>query len=337
LWTCDSHQSCRPEKEEAQDAAATKRVGAAEKKGQSCESEEFNARPESNPIKERLDVARMLLLAMTLAAASLFNLPEGVAAQAPSKEEPGTVLMQIAQSLGFFIGDHLTSRSESFGGCSLGGRDYPDGAWVPVGGSRICRCMRGIVRAPCKAERRQVQRPPPSSFAVGLSFGTSSMGNKNKNWTIGQIKKGIAEVSFKPPIVRLKTEGTKIAPQEKTVTRRRLTSGKGTAKLFKLFQEVQEPVVRTSNKTGCHVGGNFYEYPTLTQSMSACRCTVEGMLWCWRRGIPQCLGCMVGPSFVPAEGSFRLADGTGCSCQCKAKMEARCLRDNVLLHNAVVR
>ena len=170
-----------------------------------------------------------------------------------------------------FLGDQLTSRSGSFGGCRLGGRDYPDGAWVPVGGSRICRCMRGIVRAPCKAERRQIQPTPPSSFAVGLSFGTSSRGNENKNRTIGQINKAVGEVSFKPPIVRLKTEETRIGPKEKRVTKRRLTSGKGSAKLFKLFPEVAEPVVRTSNKTGCHVGGNFYEYPTLTQSMSACR------------------------------------------------------------------
>ena len=35
--------------------------------------------------------------------------------------------------------------------------------------------------------------------------------------------------------------------------------------------KVVEPVLRTSNKTGCHVGGDFYQYPTLTQSMSACR------------------------------------------------------------------
>merc|ERR1719234_1381122 len=124
---------------------------------------------------------------MTLAAASLFNLPEGVdAAQSASKEEqPGTVLMQIAQSLGFFIGDHLTSRSESIGGCSIGGRDYPDGSWVPVGGLRTCRCMRGIVRAPCRAEtRRRIQPTPPPSFAVGLAFGTLSRGNENKNRTI---------------------------------------------------------------------------------------------------------------------------------------------------------
>ena len=165
----------------------------------------------------------------------------------------------------------MTSRSGSFGGCSIGGRNYPDGAWVPVGGSRVCRCMRGIVRAPCKAERRLARPTPPSSFAVGLSFGTSARGSGNKNRTIGQINKNIAQVSFKPPIVRLEKEGTKVAPKEKTVTRRRLTSGKGTAKLFKLFKEVEEPVVRTSNTTGCHVGGNFYEYPTLTQSMSACR------------------------------------------------------------------
>jgi len=280
----------------------------------------------------------MLLLAMTLAAASLFNLPKGVDAQSSSKEEePGTVLMQIAQSLGFFIGDHLTSRSDSSGGCSIGGRDYPDGAWVPVGGSRICRCMRGIVRAPCRAERRRIQPTPPPSFAVGLSFGTLSGGNEKKNKTIGQINKSIAEVSFKQPIVMLKNEGTKIGPKEKTVTRRRLTSGKGTAKLFKLFPEVQEHVVRTSNKTGCHVRGKFFEYPTLTQSMSACRCTVEGMLWCWRRGVPQCLGCMVGTSFMPAEANFWLSDGTGCSCQCKQKMEERCLRDNVQLDNVIVK
>ena len=177
----------------------------------------------------------------------------------------------FARILLLFLGDQLTSRSGSFGGCRLGGRDYPDGAWVPVGGSRICRCMRGIVRAPCKAERRQIHPTPPSSFAVGLSFGTSSRGNENKNRTIGQINKGIGEVSFKPPIERLKTEETRIGPNEKRVTKRRLTSGKGSAKLFKLFPEVAEPVVRTSNKTGCHVGGNFYEYPTLTQSMSACR------------------------------------------------------------------
>lgn len=275
---------------------------------------------------------------MTLAAASLFNLPKGVDAQSASKEEePGTVLMQIAQSLGFFIGDHLTSRSDSVGGCSIGGRDYPDGAWVPVGGSRICRCMRGIVRAPCRAERRRIQPTPPPSFAVGLSFGTLSGGNEKKNKTIGQINKSIAEVSFKQPIIMSNNEGLNIAPKEKTVTRRRLTSGKGTAKLFKLFPEVQEPVVRTSNKTGCHVGGKFFEYPTLTQSMSACRCTVEGMLWCWQRGVPQCLGCMVGTSFVPAEGTFWLSDGTGCSCQCKQKMEERCLRDNVQLDNVIVR
>jgi len=168
--------------------------------------------------KERLEVgsSRMLLLAMTLAAVSLFNLPEGVAAESPSKEEePGTVLMQIAQSLGLFIGDHLTSRSGSFGGCSIGGREYPDGAWVPVGGLRVCRCMRGIVRAPCKAERRLPQPSPPSSFAVGLSFGTSARGSENKNRTIGQINKNLAEVSFKPPIVMLKKEGTKIAPKKK--------------------------------------------------------------------------------------------------------------------------
>ena len=296
-------------------------------------------------------------------------------------------------------GDHLTSRNDSSGGCSVGGQDYPDGAWVPVGGSRICRCMRGIVRAPCRAERRRIQPTPPPSFAVGLSFGTLSGGNEKKNKTIGQINKSIVEVSFKQPIVMLKNEGTKIGPKEKTVTRRRLTSGKGTAKLFKLFPEVQEPVVRTSNKTGCHVGGKFFEYPTLTQSMSACRCalnvklynnvchvilscftpcqnmsfhnvtcqfmschcafvtgilskkrtyfhprtrnmrrcTVEGMLWCWRRGVPQCLGCMVGTSFVPAEANFWLSDGTGCSCQCKQKMEERCLRDNVQLDNVIVR
>ena len=49
-----------------------------EKKGQSRESKEFSGRQEFNLMKkERLEVgSRMLLLAMTLAAVSLFNLPE---------------------------------------------------------------------------------------------------------------------------------------------------------------------------------------------------------------------------------------------------------------------
>ena len=72
-------------------------------------------------------------------------------------------------------------------------------------------------------------------------------------------------------------------------------------------------------------------------SKNLCRCTVEGMLWCWQGGIPQCLGCMVGRSFVPVEGTFLVKDGSECSCQCKSKMEERCLRDNVLLNNAGVR
>ena len=68
------------------------------------------------------------------------------------------------------------------------------------------------------------------------------------------------------------------------------------------------------------------------------RCTVEGMLWCWKSGIPTCLGCMVAQQFVPAEETFRISDGSTCSCSCKTKMEERCLRENVLLYNnAVVR
>ena len=177
------------------------------------------------------------------------------------KNEVITVLLIL-------LGDQLTSRSGSFGGCSIGGRDYPDGSWVPVGGLRICRCRRGIVRAPCEGRKTQ----QPSSFPVGLSFGTSSRGDRIENRTIGGINKSIAAVSFKTPIVRLENKRKQIVPKEKKVTKRRLTSGKGTAKLFKLFPEVKEPVVRTSNKTGCHVGGEFYEYPTITQSMSACRC-----------------------------------------------------------------
>jgi len=320
-------------------------------------------------MKERLCAGRMLLLATTLALGVLFNLPEGVAAEVPSnEEETGTVLMKIAQSLGFFIGDQLTSRSDSVGGCNIGGRYYSDQSWVPVGGSRLCRCLRGIVRAPCRTERRRIPSTPPSSFAVGLSFGTSSSrGGGNRSQTIDQIKEGVSEVSFKTPVIRLEDGRTKVIAKktetkrklntskgtqatlasdkgtETTLTsgkgtQRRLTSGRGTAKLFRLFPEVVEPVLRTSNKTGCHVGGDFYQYPALTQSMSACRCTVEGMLWCWNSGIPTCLGCMVAQQFVPAEETFRISDGSTCSCSCKTKMEERCLRENVLLYNnAVVR
>ena len=182
----------------------------------------------------------------------------------------------------------MTSRSDSVGGCNIGGRYYSDQSWVPVGGSRLCRCLRGIVRAPCRTERRRIPSAPPSSFAVGLSFGTSS--SRNRSQTIDQIKKGVSEVSFKTPVIRLedgrtqvidkKTEtkrklntskGTQATLTSGKGTQRRLTSGRGTAKLFRLFPEVVEPVLRTSNKTGCHVGGDFYQYPALTQSMSACR------------------------------------------------------------------
>ena len=203
----------------------------------------------------------------------------------------------------------MTSRSDSVGGCNIGGRYYSDQSWVPVGGSRLCRCLRGIVRAPCRTERRRIPSTPPSSFAVGLSFGTSSSskGGGNRSQTIDQIKKGFSEVSFKTPVIRLEDGRTKVI-EKKTETKRklntskgtqatlasdkgtettltsgkgtqrRLTSGRGTAKLFRLFPEVVEPVLRTSNKTGCHVGGDFYQYPALTQSMSACRFDLGVML-----------------------------------------------------------
>ena len=203
----------------------------------------------------------------------------------------------------------MTSRSDSVGGCNIGGRYYSDQSWVPVGGSRLCRCLRGIVRAPCRTERRRIPSAPPSSFAVGLSFGTSSSskGGGNRSQTINQIRKGVSEVSFKTPVIRLedgrtqvidkKTEtkrklntskgtqatltsdkGTETILTSSKGTQRRLTSGRGTAKLFRLFPEVVEPVLRTSNKTGCHVGGDFYQYPALTQSMSACRFDLGVML-----------------------------------------------------------
>ena len=205
----------------------------------------------------------------------------------------------------FISGDQLTSRSDSVGGCNIGGRYYSDQSWVPVGGSRLCRCLRGIVRAPCRTERRRIPSTPPSSFAVGLSFGTSSF--RNRSQTIDQIKKGGSEVSFKTPVIRLEDGRTKVIDKQMGTkrklntgkgtqatltsgkgtetthttgkgTQRRLTSGRGTAKLFRLFPEVVEPVLRTSNKTGCHVGGDFYQYPTLTQSMSACRFDLGVML-----------------------------------------------------------
>ena len=125
----------------------------------------------------------------------------------------------------FVSGDQLTSRSDSVGGCNIGGRYYSDQSWVPVGGSRLCRCLRGIVRAPCRTERRRIPSTPPSSFAVGLSFGTSSSskGGGNRSQTIDQIKKGFSEVSFKTPVIRLEDGRTKVIDKKTETKKFRMT------------------------------------------------------------------------------------------------------------------
>ena len=137
-------------------------------------------------------------------------------------------------------------------------------------------------------------------------------------------------MSFKTPIVTLQKGQLVETPLQTVTARRREHSGKGKAKLFRLFPEVHEPVVRTSNSTGCTVGGAFYPYPDVTSAMSACRCTDQGMLWCWKLGVPKCLGCMVAGTFLKTGAAFTLVGGQSCSCQCSRKMEAGCLGGQVV-------
>ena len=103
--------------------------------------------------------------------------------------------------------------------------------------------------------------------------------------------------------------------------------GIGTGAFYKLYPDLEKPVVKTSNRTGCWVRGNFFTFPTtITSSTSTLRCTVEGMLWHFKGGLPECLGCFsVGDHFLPDQSSFSLKTGKVCSCNCNERMDQHCL------------
>lgn len=254
------------------------------------------------------------------------------------------------------------------GGCQAGGSHYKDGAWVPVRHSRqpkhrhqtsfsgvsLCQCQGGSVR--CHGGERATQAVTPRTFAVGLSFKTSSktQDNGRVSFNTGAAKIGdrTGDVSAAVRKILNKDRFVESEPSERKagLSKRRLTSGKGTAKLFRLFPEVHDPAIRTSNSTGCSVGGEYYPYPASTSGMAACRCTDSGMLWCWQTGVPRCLGCMLGGAHLPEGSSYTVGGdhltvggahlppgslhtvggGARCTCQCKVKMSSQCLSGKVL-------
>jgi hypothetical protein len=218
-----------------------------------------------------------------------------------------------------------------------GCRGAREGAWVPTGSGTACLCRAGKIGPPCRGlARRRTEPTPPGSFIVGLTFGTAAKAGENSDWPRSS---GSSKMSPRPAVSSFQTrfkssQGLSLVTTPSVElnrgTKRRLTSGHGTAKLFRLFPEVKEPVIRTSNMTGCTVRGQFYEYPASLATASACRCTDAGMLWCWRSGVPLCAGCLVSGSYVPAGAAFTLRDGTGCSCTCRERMDPSCLAGPLL-------
>ena len=103
--------------------------------------------------------------------------------------------------------------------------------------------------------------------------------------------------------------------------------GAGTGAFYKLYPDDEKPVVKTSNRTGCWVRGNFFTFPTdITSRASTLRCTVEGMLWHFRGGLPECLGCFsVGDHFLPDQSMYSLNSGKVCTCNCNQRMDQQCL------------
>ena len=218
-------------------------------------------------------------------------------------------------------------------GCWSGGEHHREGAWVSGGGGAVCRCVGGRLGSCREGEARgRGGATSLQSFPVSLTFGTSSKG-KGGGWTrpassakrpggllsLGTFYKTGSPAGSAPP----RREGS-------PGVGRRLTSGKGTAKLFRLFPEVHEPAARTSNRTGCTVKGEFYSYPSSLSPSSACRCTDSGMLWCWAGGVPRCSGCLVSRTYIPVGAAFTLVGGRACDCDCHVKMDRTCLEGPLL-------
>ena len=102
--------------------------------------------------------------------------------------------------------------------------------------------------------------------------------------------------------------------------------GSGTGAFYKLYPDLEKPVVKTSNRTGCWVRGNFFTFPNnISSSASTLRCTVEGMLWHFKAGLPECLGCfLVGNQFLANQAIYSLKTGKECTCTCNQRMDREC-------------
>ena len=87
--------------------------------------------------------------------------------------------------------------------------------------------------------------------------------------------------------------------------------------------ETEDTEQRMNMKTGCTVAGIFYTFPFSTFG-SFCRCTEHGMLWCWKGGVPSCLGCLVDGLHFSPSSSYTLASGTVCTCTCSQQMDRKC-------------
>ena len=102
--------------------------------------------------------------------------------------------------------------------------------------------------------------------------------------------------------------------------------GSGTGAFYKLYPDLEKPVVKTSNRTGCWVRGNFFTFPkAISSSASTLKCTVEGMLWHFKAGLPECLGCfLVGNQFLANQAIYMLKTGKECTCNCNQRMDREC-------------
>ena len=91
----------------------------------------------------------------------------------------------------------------------------------------------------------------------------------------------------------------------------------------KHYSELGDEEPRMNMKTGCTVAGTFYTFPFSTFG-SFCRCTEHGMLWCWKGGVPSCLGCLIDGLHFSPSSSYTLASGTVCTCTCSQQMDKEC-------------
>ena len=114
-------------------------------------------------------------------------------------------------------------------------------------------------------------------------------------------------------------------PEQRMSTKSGCTDG---AVIPKLHPELEdgddnEESRMVNMKTGCTVAGIFYTFPFSTFG-SFCRCTEHGMLWCWKGGVPSCLGCLVDGLHFSPSSSYTLASGTVCTCTCSQQMDNKC-------------